>query len=385
MINVRIVQQESEFAALAADWDRLAGDRFFCRHGWLSAWWKFYGRGNQLLILVAESNGRIVGIAPFYRTNRAATGKCICFLGSNDVCSDYLKIMIDESLKDESAGGGLSIIELRRAVVEAFTGKLIEVNRQSTTRWDMLELSGALRDEPANDALFDSMQAAGCGVHHQTIECSWQLPLPATWDELNAKHGGSFRRTLKKIDRDLLDTGTVKRFEATDSETLSRGFDILVDLHQRRRESLGERGCFSDPRFTGFLKTIATDSLQRGELSLLWSEYESEPMSATICFRHSGVVSMYQSGVNPDLMQYRPGHLQNLIAIRDGISHHMKTYDFLRGDEPYKRLWRATPVELVSTRIIAGRFLPRLRHQAWVTRHAIGGWVKSATAGENAG
>ncbi|MFX9097154.1 GNAT family N-acetyltransferase, partial [Acinetobacter baumannii] len=49
----------------------------------------------------------------------------------------------------------------------------------------------------------------------------------------------------------------------------------------------------------------------------------------------------YQMGFNPEFGSISPGNLLLSFAIRTAIEDGSKEFDFLRGDEPYKRRWQA--------------------------------------------
>ena len=47
---------------------------------------------------------------------------------------------------------------------------------------------------------------------------------------------------------------------------LDPAMDVLIDLHQKRRQMLGEPGCFASPRFTAFHREVARRLLLAGQL-----------------------------------------------------------------------------------------------------------------------
>ena len=60
----------------------------------------------------------------------------------------------------------------------------------------------------------------------------------------------------------------------------SRGYRIVTDLHQRRRRSLGQPGCFAAPRFAGFHAEVSRRFHELGMLRLAWTEMEGRPVAA---------------------------------------------------------------------------------------------------------
>src|SRR5262245_42518331 len=91
-LHVDVFSDESELDQLAGRWEAFAGDVPFRGFQWLLTWWRHYGDArSKLLVLVARSpEGEVVGIAPWYASRTAREGRVIRFLGSGEVCSDYL-------------------------------------------------------------------------------------------------------------------------------------------------------------------------------------------------------------------------------------------------------------------------------------------------------
>ena len=72
---------------------------------------------------------------------------------------------------------------------------------------------------------------------------------------------------------------------------------------------------------------------------------------------------MYQSGVCDQSMRYEPGHLLFTHTIKRAISDGKAEFDFLRGNEPYKRYWGATERPLFKVRCVSNGLSATLKHQ----------------------
>jgi CelD/BcsL family acetyltransferase involved in cellulose biosynthesis len=134
-------------------------------------------------------------------------------------------------------------------------------------------------------------------------------------------------------------------------EEFEAAWPLFIDLHQLRRQSLGEPGCFADPTFTQFHNEVAPLLLTAGRLRLSWLALDGEPVAAEYHFAGDGVTYAYQGGVDPARLDDEPGRLSNIATLRAAIAEGHAAFDFLRGDEPYKAHWRATPHATVHVRI----------------------------------
>jgi CelD/BcsL family acetyltransferase involved in cellulose biosynthesis len=365
-MHSRIVREQTELNALAECWNALAGDDYFCRHDWLANWWASYGRGNELLVVVVEDQGETLAIAPLYRTMNVATGRCLRWLGSNEVCSDYLKPLVAQRHIAQLA-------EICQAIVAA----LESANSTKPTRWEMLELAGSAAAEPTVAGLLDAFSAAGYSIHRSLLESCWRFELPSDYDSYTKSLGNSFRRSLKKIDKDFNATGRARYLKAETETDFEFLWNELVSLHQKRRRALGQPGCFSDWRFERFLKSVALHALANGSLELFLTICDDQPLAASIGFAAGGCSTLYQSGIDIDRMDLRPGHLHNMHIVRSAFAAGRNSFDFLRGDESYKKLWRAQPVALESIRVIPQRLLPQFRQRVWTTRNNVKAWLNS--------
>ena len=95
--------------------------------------------------------------------------------------------------------------------------------------------------------------------------------------------------------------------------------DILVDLHQRRRQMLGEQGCFASARFLGFYRDVVPELFRRGQVQLYWLELDGQPVAAEYHLVGDGMLYVYQAGVDPESMEHQPGKLINLMILRQAI------------------------------------------------------------------
>src|SRR6187551_573822 len=69
-MQVRVVESESDFAALAATWEDLQSraviGSVFSSFDWQHLWWRTYGKRQPLKLLVASVDGAPVGLLALY-------------------------------------------------------------------------------------------------------------------------------------------------------------------------------------------------------------------------------------------------------------------------------------------------------------------------------
>jgi CelD/BcsL family acetyltransferase involved in cellulose biosynthesis len=244
--------------------------------------------------------------------------------------------------------------------------------------WDQVELIGAVKDDRAVWRLVERMAARGNTLHRRDIESCWRIELPATWAEFLASLSKSHRRQVRRVEERAESGGA--ELHLANAANFPQAWEILVDLHQRRRKSLGEPGCFASQRFHDFLREASQQLLAAGALRLWWLELEGRPVAVEYMLQGGGVVYAYQAGVDPQRLVDQPGRMMAALLIRRAIEEGLQGFDFLRGDEPYKAHWRAHPRRLSEWRIVPQRAVPQLRHTAWLAGGAMKHWLKTTYA-----
>jgi CelD/BcsL family acetyltransferase involved in cellulose biosynthesis len=164
---------------------------------------------------------------------------------------------------------------------------------------------------------------------------------------------------------------------ADSQEELRAGLDILVDLHQRRWKSLGERGCFGSPKFLAFHRQCAPRLFDAGCLDLVWFELDGRPLAAEYHLVSDETAYAYQSGIDPERLDDEPGRLAVVATIQRHIELGRRRYDFLRGDEPYKSHWRAVPQRIWEIQVVPRRTTARLRHGVMSATDSVKNWIRS--------
>jgi CelD/BcsL family acetyltransferase involved in cellulose biosynthesis len=336
---------------------------------WLATWWKYYGapeidlpRGKrmQLRVLAAfdSHSTQLVGIAPFYLSQTATRGRVLRWLGTGEVCTDHLSLVC----RAEDA----------KPVAESMAAFLTEQDNA----WDAIELAGVNEDDHATACFLQALQERSCDVSRRRAEAIWKVSLPETWDEYLGLQSKSHRKQLRRAERRLLEDGQIEWRTVGDPADFETVWDVLVELHQRRRNSLGEPGCFASQAFANYHCRLARRMLARGRLRLSWLKIGGVPVAAEYHFAGANTTFAYQGGVDPERLDDEPGRLSNIACIQAAIAEGHTTFDFLRGDEPYKTHWRAQPHSTYDYRAVPDRRLARLRGQAVRAAGNLVGWLK---------
>ncbi len=371
-MHIHLLKSIEELALYADAWDRLAGEVPFRSWTWLEHWWRCYGsvggkrQTSQLAVFaVFDETDSLVGVAPWYLNRSVASGRVLRMLGTGEVCSDYLSLLCQRG-KEE-------------AVIETVADFLLAAPADyfhEEPHWDLILLDGVDCEDYAVNRLADHLSGHGCAVHRRLGLNCWRLDLPASWEEYLGTLSRSYRRQIRRLEDDYFKKGRAILHGIERVDDLPWAIDLLIDMHQRRRQSLGDPGSFASPRFTAFIRGVLPELMRQGRLQFHWLELDGRPAALEYHLTGGGVLYAYQAGVDPEAMEFQPGKLLNLATIRRAIEQGYRAFDFLRGDEPYKAHFRAAPRPSLELRIVPNRPSARLRHNLWLAGSRVKQWIR---------
>ncbi|MFH1261855.1 MAG: GNAT family N-acetyltransferase [Pseudomonadota bacterium] len=347
----RFVQDIAELTRLGEAWNTLCLSQPrptpMLTWDWADAWWRVYGAPNRNLSLsvwVYEENGKVLGLFPLYRID---TGHGAVFrpIGTGEreedaVCSDYIAPLFAGS--DEG-------------VKNALTSDLAALLTRGS---DTLLLSDLASEDPWNVSLAETLRSRPLSVRRTGGSTCAYLPLPKTYDEFFSSLSSNFRTQLRQGERSLKALGGVEFHRIERTEDIGPFWEDLVRLHQKRWNAVGRPGVFSSPLFTEFHREIVERYTRRGWLDGLVLYTNGQPMAVVYSYRIGGTIFLYQSGLETELPpKVRPGLQLHLEVIRQGIVRGDREYDFMRGDDRYKKQFTESSRSLFH--VEAGRPTPR--------------------------
>jgi CelD/BcsL family acetyltransferase involved in cellulose biosynthesis len=335
---IQVIKNFQELDKYESEWNRLAPSPTMTFE-WMKAWWQAFGGNHELhVLIVTNDHGSVLGIAPWYIARQYCV-RTLKFLGSGKVCSDYLQILAEPADQPQVQSAIFDFVEQKTR-----RGSPFSVFRG-------IEFEGICSEDSRLTGLLSRLTKANYQLQDKPIENAWQIQLPDTWEDLLASLGNSFRRKIKKcIER--IDSGALQVRIAESESDWQEAYAILSQLHQARRKSIQSDGCFDDPRFCNFLNSAIPAMMKKRRARVAWLISENKPIAACLLLLGDSYVGMYQSGIDPDAMALEPGHSLGSFLIRDAIRNKSAIYDFMRGNESYKAMWRAKTIGLTKTFLV---------------------------------
>ena len=314
-------------------WDRLVQNQPMRTTTWLLTWWKHFQTDNkELSILLFYEDSELVGVAPLY-VDVVGNRRIYRLLGdTGDVCTDHNSWFAKPGYETR---------------VGCAVGEYFLQNK----RWDRLHLLAVDEADATNQALLAYLGPQQLPVHKQgTLNC-WTLPIPESWDDYLSVLSKSHRKRCRRLVRSYFDSDRVAIHEAT-RETYEDVWRVFLNLHALRWGS-PERpdGSFSNRRFRAFHEDVSRAFLEQDRLRLCYMTCDDQPIAAEYQFFDGDTLYAYQSGIALDSGERQPGNLSLIATIQFCIERGITSLDLLRGDEPYKAHWRASPAACQDLRI----------------------------------
>lgn len=296
---------------------------------WQSTWFRhFHGRQHPHVWTAYEGDD-LVALMPFVLTR--APWRVLKPMGAG--CSDYLEPLVRPGYENQA----------NQALVEYLsdpdTADLIDLHqlREGCPLVSDLPSGG---DRPSLLA-----PQATC----------LKLNLPPTFEAYARGLSKSLRYDVKRLDR--MAKGRVEVVLADPQSAEAMFLEFLLH-HQARWKRRGLPGAFVGKRRKSFHREWVVRAAEAGMLRLAGLRVDGNPAGALYAMVWGKSCYFYQSGFSPEFKSLSPGTLLVADAIRRSIDEGLEVFDFLRGDEPYKRRWKPQDVEKNLRYLSAAPTLP---------------------------
>jgi CelD/BcsL family acetyltransferase involved in cellulose biosynthesis len=353
---IHVVRKLEELAPGAARWNELlersGSSSVFLTWEWIELWWQVFGRELAACVLLAEEDGRWIGVAPLMIAPHPVAGgrhlRTLKFIGQGgDTLAEHLDFIVERGREP--------------AVIAAFADQLCGPLRR---QWDALLLERVVMSSPNGGPFAKRMLEHGVKVITRNEQPSPYLLLPASMDALLAAKSSNFRYQYQRSRKRLHGLADVTLRRAGQELSVEEAIDVLADLNRARWQEAGSS--FRTDDYRRFHIALAQRFADRGWLWLAVLTVAGEPIAARYDFAYGGKAWCMQGGWDPKRQDLNPGTLMTGEVIAWAIAQGLREYDFLCGEDHYKRRWADRERTLIdfeafNPATLRGRWWPRLR------------------------
>lgn len=206
--------------------------------------------------------------------------------------------------------------------------------------WQVIILSNLVEGAPNAQRLRAALGERGHAALRRPLWRCPRLALLGSWEDYLATLSSNRRQILRRKERSLRREHVVALVDY-DEERLDEGWGYLLALHEQRWNGDGG-GAFRDPRSVRLQKRFAGEMARQQRLWLTTLDVDGQPAAAWYGFAWGDAVYFYQGGRDPRWQRESVGQVLMGLMIQRAIERGYRTFNFLRGDDDYKREWTSS-------------------------------------------
>ena len=325
----------------------------FMSWAWTSSWLETLGDKANARILGLFEGDRLVALLPLSAKRSPATiwGKQLSLAGVGQLGADYSDLLCVRGYETVAAE---AVADWLRGCNDWAQCEFRDVLPTSLVR-RAAELMTA-------DALVEDLPGSVCP--RASLTCGWQSLLR---DQFEKKRRYNIEREIRLAEEKQ---GLRLVFHDT-PDTVLRAFPVLVSLHNERKIAQGVKSEFSRPDRLDFHARAAVKLSESGAAFIATLESERGIVSAAYCFRDTKNVYYFQTGMSATGAALGAGSTLLYMLIRWAANQGYEWFDFLKGDEDYKKPWATDCVEQRITTVTRADARGRLALAMVDTRRAL--------------
>jgi CelD/BcsL family acetyltransferase involved in cellulose biosynthesis len=316
-INLWEIRSLSDMERAREAWTRLVfsapGATPFQSWEWNFGLASFEDTRVRLRIVMAEnSNGDIVGIAPFWIRRSGLPGMAVVeFIGSR--LGNCSALLVSPSFKY------VFVRRLVQWIEQNPEWRIINLQHLRKNAVDMLSQCGSFDIRPSGASPY--------------------VNLPKSIEEYERMLQKKLRQTIKRQSQVLSSAGRMAFSVYQTASDIRRELSILFDLHQKRQQGKGERGRFFSAQWKKVFTEMSLTLTQPGILRLGMLRIDGQAAACVYSLRLGDAEYPCYIGLDPRFAVYSPGSLLHFRMISEAIKDGLATYDLGKGNEHYKSWW----------------------------------------------
>lgn len=311
-VTLEVIDDVARLRAFEPEWqqflDRCPPPTPFQRPEWLLTWWQHFGSG-ALRVFIFRAGSQMAGVAPcFLHDWRERRQLTLMGTGVTDNVSPVL----------DPANAPAAVEELRKYLL-------------GSADWQIVDWQDLAADTPLA-ALYGTVEDTPCSA----------VDLTFPFDVFLQSRPKVLLKNLRRSERKRGPTDAVE-FEVSgqaDGELIT----ALIDLHGARWRQSGQSGMVEANHLGGFLKDVAGPLARRDILRFFTLRFNGRVAAIILALRNDTTLFGYLTAFDPGYKSYEFGTEMLAFALRHGHEKGYRTWNFLRGDEPYKAAWGALPI-----------------------------------------
>jgi CelD/BcsL family acetyltransferase involved in cellulose biosynthesis len=310
------------FMRMDKDWNALVeatSDEPFYRHEFIRSWIDSFVPDARLKILTGhDRTGRLVAALPLVAERGFLYGLPVRRLVSP---TNVYSCRFDLIAAD------------RRAAAAAFFRALADDDS-----WDVIKITDVPAGGNAWD-LYNEATNAGFPAGAWESQRSPFIPLPPSYDLLEARLSPKFRSNLRRRRRRLEERGAIEVERVTGGDALEERLADCFALERSGWKGRHGTAAAQSRRTRGFYTGLAHQAAVGDYLSLYFLKVGGRTIAAQYGLTRRGVYSLVMTCYDESFREYSPGHLLLEDVMKLCVAGGLREFDFLGCDLGWKMDW----------------------------------------------
>lgn len=324
-LTVETVSDYESFLKLERLWNCLveeAGiDHPFLTHEWVRTWWKSFGAGKKLHILVVQLGDEAIAIAPLMLSQERIYGFQVRRLGSIDNAHTPRFDFIIARWPEEAYRAIWSCLLKQRG------------------QWDVLELNQLPFGSRTLEELPRLAAAEGFLIGTWHSEDSPYVEFTEGWEaylnSLSHNQRSLMHKRLKRLSR----LGKIQLEVISCREKVKSALAAGLRIEAAGWKSKTETAMLSWSDVGQFYAQMAFEAAPRGILRLLFLSVGETRIAFAYALCYKNKLYVLKAGYHPDYAVYSPYNLLCYLVFQDACERGLAEYEFLGGSDEWKLHW----------------------------------------------
>lgn len=343
---IEAVESYEDFLKLEFVWNGVLAkanvDFPFLTFEWISCWWKSFGEGSKLLIILVREADEIIGIAPLMKTtikHRGVPVKAITFIANH-----------------HSNRSGLILISNKKEMIRLMLEYIFNSNEDFALLWlDFIE-SNSETDRILKEALISKQIKYTRLTSYQ----SPYIPVREEWNEYLKGRSKNFRHKINRIRNafNRHDSYVIKQFS---NDGISGAVKDVLTISEKTWKFKTKTAISSKRETVNFYSLLANIASLKGWLKIWILELNKKPIAFAYNLEYLNKTFSLKIGYDEEYAQIAPSEFLFFFAIKNSFDNNLKEYDWLGENLPFKMKWTSLCREhcryLIYNNNVLGNFL----------------------------
>ena len=329
-MEIRVVNQYRDFLNLKEQWNDLLKRSLhpivFLTHQWIDTWWRSFGSGKSLFILLVYDNKELSAIAPLmiHEADHVLLGKPHIVIKARKI--EFIA-NVHSNRVDFIFGNKPS------EACEAIVKFLID---DCSKQWDIISLEYLLLQSPSVALLKNALRQKNMAYRQYALISSPFVPINCTWKEyeqnISATHKRNMARKIKKLSKN----GKViyKKYDnARDLESILEQIFTVASKSWKAKENTA---LSSTEQSRAFYTDLAYTAAKEGWLEIYVLYFNEIPLVFYFALRFDNRLLILKTEFDENYSEYSVGHMLTMNQLKNDFDRGLDEVDFLGPTMPWK-------------------------------------------------